>query len=146
MMTIRTGGNWLAWGTQNFSTPLRRLSLAGHWSINCIDGLANPYFALSAIIAAGLLGLAANEQEFREKDLHLNPSTLDDQSRAGYGVTRKMPAIIGEAMEELGRDGALNEALAPGLVHDYLRMKEVELEMLCKMSAGERRVFLMERY
>jgi hypothetical protein len=49
-------------------------------------------------------------------------------------------------MEELGRDGALNEALAPGLVHDYLRMKEVELEMLCKMSAGERRVFLMERY
>jgi glutamine synthetase len=111
-----------------------------------LDGLANPYLALSSIIAAGLLGLAANELDFHEQDLHMNPSTLDEQSRAGYGVTRKMPASIGEAIEELRHDGALNEALAPGLVRDYLAMKESELSMLGKMGESERRVFLIERY
>jgi glutamine synthetase len=104
------------------------------------------YFALSAIIAAGLLGLSANETEFPEQDLHLNPSTLDEQSRAGYGITRKMPSSIHEAMEALKTDGALNEALAPAMVHDYLSMKEAELRMLADMTEVDRRVFLIERY
>jgi glutamine synthetase len=57
-----------------------------------------------------------------------------------------MPASIHEALDELARDPALNEALAPGLVHDYICIREGEVEMLEKMSETEGRVFLIERY
>jgi glutamine synthetase len=57
-----------------------------------------------------------------------------------------MPASFQEAMEALRKDGALNEALAPGLVGDYLAMKGEEARMLEAMGEMERRVFLVERY
>ena len=144
-----TGGTWVAWGTQNRETPLRRVK-DGRWEIRCLDGLANMYFALSAIIAAGLLGLASappsGHVEFQQKDLPVNPSTLDEQGRLQYGIVKKMPANVEEAVAALKNDGELNEALAQGLVQDYLRMKESEQKMLDGMSESERRVFLIERY
>lgn len=107
------------------------------------------YFALSAIIAAGLLGLSSatqNQADFPQRDVPVNPSTLDEAGRAHYGITQKMPATIDEALAALANDGVLNEALAPGLVQDYLAMKDSEQKMLEGMDERERRVFLIERY
>lgn len=143
-----TGGTWISWGTQNRETPLRRVT-SGRWEIRCLDGLANMYFALSAIIAAGLLGLSSatqNQADFPQRDVPVNPSTLDEAGRAHYGITQKMPATIDEALAALANDGVLNEALAPGLVQDYLAMKDSEQKMLEGMDERERRVFLIERY
>jgi glutamine synthetase len=50
------GGRWVAWGTQNRETPLRKIS-PGHWEFKCLDGTANMYLAVAAIIAAGRLGV-----------------------------------------------------------------------------------------
>lgn len=50
------GSTWVAWGSQNRETPLRKISPA-HWEIKSLDGLANPYFAMAAVIAGGVLGL-----------------------------------------------------------------------------------------
>lgn len=56
-----TSGSWVAWGTQNREAPLRRIeALSGmseRWEVRCLDGLANMYLALYAIMAAGLQGL-----------------------------------------------------------------------------------------
>ena len=104
------------------------------------------YFALSAIIAAGLLGLSSGQTEFPQQDVSVNPSTLDEQGRAQYGIEQKMPASLDEALAALQGDGRLNEALAQGLVHDYLVMKNGEQKKLGGMSEGDRRVFLIERY
>jgi glutamine synthetase len=51
-----TGGVWVAWGTQNREVPLRK---AGdrRWEIRNLDGCANMYLAIGAIVAAGVLGL-----------------------------------------------------------------------------------------
>lgn len=62
-----TGGTWVAWGTQNRETPLRRVG-GGRWEVRCLDGTANMYLALGAVVAAGLLGLEAGESEFESKD------------------------------------------------------------------------------
>jgi glutamine synthetase len=51
-----TGGTWVAWGTQNRETPLRKIS-PGRWEVRCLDGIANMYLAISAIFAAGSVGL-----------------------------------------------------------------------------------------
>lgn len=140
-----TGGKWVAWGTQNREVPLRRIR-HGLFEIRCIDGLANPYFALAAIIAAGLLGLQAGEQIYQELDLPVNPAQLDDEQRAHYGVVRKLPASFGEAVEALKGDAGLREVLDQRLVGDYLVMKEAEAKMLEGMGEVEGRRFLVERY
>jgi glutamine synthetase len=51
-----TGGVWVAWGTQNRETPVRKV-VDGRWEVRCLDAFANMYLALGAIVAAGLLGL-----------------------------------------------------------------------------------------
>jgi glutamine synthetase len=140
-----TGGTWVAWGTQNRETPLRRVT-DGRWEVRCLDGLANMYFALSSILAAGLLGLKANITDFSQKDVPCNPSQLDEEGRAAYGVVQKLPASFDEAMEALRADGELNEALAQGLIHDYMLMKGSEQKMLASMGEAERRIWLIERY
>jgi glutamine synthetase len=50
------GGVWIAWGTQNREVPLRK-SEERRWEIRCLDGFANMYLVLGAVVAAGLLGL-----------------------------------------------------------------------------------------
>jgi len=57
-----TGGTWVAWGTQNREVPLRRVPVIGkgagdRWEVRCLDGMANMYLALGAILGAGRAGL-----------------------------------------------------------------------------------------
>ena len=106
------------------------------------------YFALSALLAAGILGLAANEAPtaYPEQDVAVNPARLDEHARAELGITQMLPRSLGEAMDALRKDAALNEVLAPELVRDYLAMKESERRMLGEMGEEERRRFLIERY
>ncbi len=219
----------MAWGTQNRETPLRRIK-SGRWEIRCLDGLANMYFALSAILAAGMLGLASppprqqqqqmdyqhqqqqqspqpqqqqqqmdyqqqqqppqqqqteyqqqqgpqqqpqqqmdyqqhpqqpqqpqqlsqqplqhqqQRSDYPQKDLPVNPSTLDEKGRAHYGVVQKMPTSLDEAVAALQHDEQLVDALPRGFVNEYLTMKGAEQRMLGGMSEQERRAFLIERY
>ena len=50
------GGRWVAWGTQNRETALRKIE-DSHFEIKVVDGLANVYLALATIIAAGIQGV-----------------------------------------------------------------------------------------
>jgi glutamine synthetase len=178
-----TGGSWVAWGTQNRETPLRRVE-EGRWEVRCVDGLANMYFVVAGVVAAGLLGLsstptltppgtaydqtAADAPEhggvvvpdsdpqhpapqssslrYKEQDTPIDPSTLDAHGRVQYGITRKLPTTLREATAALSADAELKEALGEVVVRDYLTMKKCEQDMLGKMSEGERREWLIERY
>ncbi|KAL1654375.1 hypothetical protein SLS61_002975 [Didymella pomorum] len=179
-----TGGTWVSWGTQNRECPLRRV-VDGRWEIRCLDGLANMYFVMAGIVAAGMMGLSAApasalpaqthdqtitgatehgavglaegnerpqqpvpevEQGYKELDLPVNPSTLDDEGRARYGILRRMPRSFQEAFARLKADGELKEALGSEMVRDYLTMKDHEQDMLDKMGELERREWLIERY
>lgn len=81
-----TGSEWVAWGFQNRETPIRKIS-AGHWEVKSIDGVANPYLALSALLAGGLIGLDAKSPltvqectgKFKFPDAHvaISPPTND---------------------------------------------------------------------
>jgi glutamine synthetase len=140
-----TGGTWVEWGTQNRETPLRRVK-GGRWELRCLDGMANMYLVLAAVIAAGLLGLSTGSMEFAQKDLPYNPSTLNEEERVHFGVVEKMPTSINEALATLRADGELTEAMAHGLVRNFITMKESEQRMLERMPEAERRVWLIERY
>lgn len=55
-------GSWVAWGTQNRETPLRRTAASdgssARWEVRCLDGMGNMYLALGVILRAGLQGIA----------------------------------------------------------------------------------------
>ncbi|KAF9701133.1 hypothetical protein EKO04_000720 [Ascochyta lentis] len=83
---------------------------------------------------------------YKELDVPVNPSTLDEQGRAQYGITQKLPPSFQHALRALEADSALKEALEPEIVKDYVTMKQHEQAMLDKMNEGERREWLIERY
>jgi glutamine synthetase len=143
----RTAGEWVAWGTQNLSVPLRRIK-SGHWEIRCLDGLANMYFAISAIIGAGLLGLQLiSDPNWSEMDVGMvNPGGLDEEGRRRFGIVKRMPGTLGQAMEALKVDGGLREILNSEIVDGYAVMKDSEQRMLGEMGEEERRVWMLERY
>ena len=51
-----TCGTWVAWGTQNRETPLRKVS-PGHWELRCLDATGNMYMSMAAVLVAGLHGV-----------------------------------------------------------------------------------------
>jgi glutamine synthetase len=57
-----TGGVWIAWGTQNREVPVRK-SASHRWEVRVIDGFANMYLVLGAIMAAGLKGMDEEVEE-----------------------------------------------------------------------------------
>jgi glutamine synthetase len=141
-------GMWVAWGTQTRDVPLRRAK-EGIWEVRCLDGMANMYLALTAIVAAGLLGLQSAGVEamhYSQLDVPVDPNRMDEAGRARFGVMRRMPATLEEALLALMKDSALVEALRHGAVRDYVGMKETEQRMLAGMGEVERRMFLIERY
>lgn len=138
------GGTWITWGTQNREAPLRKID-GSHWELKCVDGLANPYLAMSAILLAGLDGVRS-QTPLRWSDCTEEPHTLSDEEREQFGVTEKFPASLTEAFAALRKDTTLRGLLGEELVDRYLAVKEIETEFLGTMNSEARRQWLIERY
>ena len=77
----------------------------------------------------------------------MNPASLDEESRAVYGITRQLPSSIEAALDALEKDEVLQGLLPDDMVKTYLIMKRAEQEELLKgMEPWERRIWLIERY
>ncbi|MCJ1347901.1 hypothetical protein MMC31_006131 [Peltigera leucophlebia] len=139
-----SGSTWVSWGTENRESPLRRIK-GSHYEIRCADGLANMYLALSAIIAAGLLGVSRGEP-MTMKDCQDDPAKMTPEEREKLGIKEKIPASIEEALGCLREDKEMHDALGRSVVEHYLQLKTVEVEMLKGIEPTRRRNWLMERY
>jgi glutamine synthetase len=141
---IWAGGRWIAWGTQNRETPLRKIE-DSHWEIKCIDGLANTYLALGAILGAGLQGIL-DRTELMMEDCLADPSTLTARERVRLGIRDNIPASLAEALECLWGDGELREILGQEAVRTYVAVKGAGVGLLEEMEPEARRRWLIERY
>jgi glutamine synthetase len=142
------GGRWVAWGTQNRETPLRKIE-GSHWEIKCIDGLANMYLAVAAIIVAGTQGVKY-KLELDLEDCEADPATLSDKERKELGITEMMNESLKGALECLQGDDPLggdeDKLLGNEVVQRYIDVKTAEMEMLSKMGVLERWRWIVERY
>lgn len=136
-------GTWIAWGTQNREAPIRYIS-DSQYEIKCVDGFANPYLALSAILGAGLQGVLDSEQ-LLHKDCLDDPAKLSSDERQTLGIKRQMPRSIDEALTCF-RDSGLKHILGNAVYENYLAVKEAEAGLLRPMETEERRQWLIERY
>ncbi|KAK3942308.1 hypothetical protein QBC46DRAFT_78770 [Diplogelasinospora grovesii] len=139
------GGRWVTWGTQNRETALRKVE-DSHWEFKSLDGIANPYFAIGALLMAGIqLGVVAKEKLIWG-DCEIDPALLTENDRKELNVTQMLPLSVEEALKALKEDEEFVELMGPELVQFYINVKQSELNMLGKMGDKERREWIMERY
>ena len=138
------GSTYICWGTQNRETPLRRIE-GSHFEIKCIDGLANPYLALAAIIGAGTQGVKS-AQPLQMKDLQGDPSQKSEEHLRGLGIRDRFPDSIEAALQNLELSEELRRVLGEAAVTTYCKVKRAEKELLDGMEEAQRRRWLIERY
>jgi glutamine synthetase len=138
------GGTHVSWGTQNRETPLRKLKNS-HWEIKCIDGVANPFFVMASLVAAGTLGFI-NKEPMHYKNMCVDPSTLSSEERAKYGVTQKLPGSTPAAVKALSDQKDLCAALGEAFVDRFIVTKLYETEEWEKMSETDQRKWVLDRF
>ncbi|KAE9366883.1 developmental protein FluG [Stipitochalara longipes BDJ] len=138
------GGRWVAWGTQNRETALRKIE-GSHFEIKVVDGLANVYLALAAIIAAGILGVR-DKLELTLADCLRDPGQLSDEERQALGIKDMLPKDLETALQALEEDTELTEQVGKDIVVRYVQVKKAEIDLLNGMRAPERKQWIMERY
>ncbi|MFT4249493.1 MAG: glutamine synthetase family protein [Pseudomonas sp.] len=92
---------------------------------------ANPYLAMAATLACGLLGI-------RERLQPTEPITGSGKAE-GYDL----PRSLGEALDELEGCAALQEMLGPRFVRAYVSVKRKEYETFFRVISSWEREFLL---
>jgi glutamine synthetase len=137
----RWSGPWACWGRENREAALRFVTgmvgsrpEAANLEVKAMDGSANPYLALGAILAAGLDGL--------ERELTLpepvsdDPASLSATRRKALGI-RRLPSSLGEAIRELERSTVIREAMGDVLFEAFLATRRGEAEVFEAMDPAE---------
>jgi glutamine synthetase len=138
------GGRWVTWGTQNRETPLRKVA-GSHWEIKCLDGLANVYLAMAAIITAGTEGVK-DKEILTWHDCEEDPASLSAEERVTMGIDEGLPKDLNEALECLESEWMLRKKLGEEVIMRYIKVKRAEMKLLDGMSAHDRQQWLIERY
>ncbi|KKY19752.1 putative extracellular developmental signal biosynthesis protein [Phaeomoniella chlamydospora] len=141
---IWAGGEWVTWGWQNKEVPLRKVE-DGRFEMKTVDGMANGYFAMASVIAAGLDGIR-NRKPLIHKDCKFDASQIDEETRKNLGITTRLPNTLHKALEILKADELMNKELGEGFIENYIATKLEEDRMLGAMTPEGARKFLMERY
>lgn len=139
-----SGSTWVSWGTENRESPLRRIE-GSHYEIRCVDGFANMYLVLSAVIAAGMLGVTHGEA-MTMKDSQDDPAKISPEAREQLGIREMIPTSVEEALGCLREDKEMHDALGRRVVEYYLELKTAEVEMFKGIEPTKRRNWLMKLY
>lgn len=138
------GGRWVTWGYQNKETALRAIE-GSHFELKVLDGLANVYLALAAILGAGTKGIKDKEL-LKQGDCRKDPAMLTAEERKDLGIEDMLPADLEEALKALMEDEVLGKLVGEQMVERYVKSKEAEMRLLAGMGKDERKTWLMERY
>lgn len=94
--------------------------------LRCPDPAANPYLALTVMLAAALDGI--DKQTPCPQPLNnINVYDLNAAERAKMGI-QELPSSLSEALHELAGDEVLKEALGPIVYEVFYRAKQAEIE------------------
>jgi glutamine synthetase len=141
-------GAYRVWGMDNREAALRVPSnptrpSPTHLEMKTVDGAANPYLALGAIIAAGLDGI--QQQLPLPSPINCDPATLSEAEQAAQGIDR-LPPSLSEAIDALANDPVLRDALGTDLATTLLAIRQTEWQAMKDFNLEEEVKLLLERY
>ena len=87
------------------------------------DPSCNPYLALAVILAAGLDGIKNKIQPPAPVDLNVYDMTEEERRELGI---EKLPANLGEALQELSRNKLIRETLGKHIFNRFMEAKTIE--------------------
>ena len=138
------GGPWVTWGTQNRETALRKIA-GSYWEVKVLEGLANPYLAMAAVIAAGTNGIVHRES-LTWLDCTNDPAKLGAEERMGLGISEELPKSLWDAAEMLLQDDTLSNILGNKAAERYHAVKLEELNLFKGMTSSGMKQWMIERY
>lgn len=134
-------GAMQCWGTENREAALRFVAgvseaTAGSANVEVkpVDGTANPYLAVGAVLAAAVHGIEAKAT--------LPPATVEDPSSltpeaAREREVRQLPASLREATARFADSSVLREAMGEFLFETYLATRRGEVEQYADADVDE---------
>ena len=118
---------YITWGEMN-RTVLVRIPMFGSSEKAAVefrsgDAMANPYLLFSVIIAAGKDGINRKlvPPEPRSDDIF----EMTDEVRAKHGI-KMLPSSLKEAIDCLGSDKVILDAIGPEIAKNYIKLKRKE--------------------
>lgn len=122
----RSGATWapvyVTYGLAN-RTQMIRIPGPGRIEVRVMDGAANPYLALSGLLAAGLDGIQNRIDPGAANHGNLYELEESELTRRKIGF---LPTTLAEALDELERDEVVLAALGPEFAAEYLKIKREE--------------------
>src|SRR5438067_993420 len=121
---------YTCWGPDNREAAVRvaspfhgRVEASTNIEVKAVDGSANPYLALGAIVAAGLDGIERGLDP--GEPVAFNPHDLSDSERSARGI-RRYPTTLLEALKELEKDELLLDATGAARAHEFVGVRRAE--------------------
>jgi glutamine synthetase len=120
---------YVAWSAQNRS-PLIRIpasrGISTRVEVRSVDPAANPYLAMSVLLAAGLDGIKNNLDA--PAPIDRNIYVMDKKEREEAGII-DLPATLYAALEELKTDEVIIKSLGGHIFEHFVEAKEIEWDM-----------------
>jgi len=117
---------YISWSDANRSSMIRipaKRGKATRTEIRSVDPSANPYLAMSAILASGLDGIE-NKLECQER-VYMNLYELSRSDREAMGIDN-LPENLKDAVKELQNSEIIKNALGDHIVDRYVVAKQKE--------------------
>jgi len=127
----------------NDRTHMLRVPDPGRVEDRCIDGSANPYLTLSAIVAAGLDGIERGLNPGDPCELNLLKLTEEEAIERGLVA---MPMTLWHALEHLEADDVLRDGLGKTPEGDYVDYFVATKRAEVRSSHSEVSPWELERY
>lgn len=136
-------GAYRCWGYDHREAPLRvpteRAELGPtNIELKMADATANPYLAVTGLVAAGLDGL--------DRDLFPPPPSEEVPSPEEETDLERLPGSLNEALQALENDNVLTTALGVPLTRSYLAVKRCEEAVMRDWSLEEEVESILEAY
>lgn len=141
---------YTCWGPDNREAAVRvaspfkgRVEASTNVEVKAVDGSANPYLALGALVAAGLDGIDRGLDP--GAPLASNPNDLSEDERRQRRI-RRYPTTLIEAITELEGDQVLLDALGPSLAREFIAVRRAEWDDLGGVSVERETSAYFRRY
>lgn len=119
----------MCWGSENREVPIRLCNPtepgSRNFEVKTLDGTANPYYALAAILGAGAVGVKEGRELLLKDCAGLSAAGRGEDGRKALGITQRMPLEWEEARKSLKESEVVNGVLGERVVDAYLRVNEV---------------------
>ncbi|KIM42454.1 hypothetical protein M413DRAFT_444874 [Hebeloma cylindrosporum] len=132
---VWSGGTYVCWGTDNREAPMRLCNAPSpssrNFELKTLDGTANPYLALAAVLASGSEGIAsAKELTIKECGGEKTAAQLGQKGREELGIRERLPLTWEEARLKFKESTIMERAFGKEFKRTYLNVNKTLNELM----------------